>query len=357
MIPSIRTAAALLCLLANAPGARADDEPLTPSRSGTDRQRGVSWVAGPQPVTRAEVEPLLGHNVDWIVQTPFGWQDHINSPVVHRGTGERVWWGERDEGLRITTELARELGIRTLLKPHIWLIDRSDGKWRSDIRMESEKDWQQWFASYREFILHYARFAEEHAIEALAIGTELHQSTVGREQDWRRLIAEIRNVYSGDLTYAANWWQEYEQIAFWDALDFIGIQAYFPLTDRDSPTLEQLTAGWAQHLAPIEAVQKRFDKPVLFTEIGYKGTPGTAIRPWEWPQRRPDDTVEVDLETQARCYEAFFRTFWHRPWFAGAYFWKWYPSLTSHRRPPPAIDFTPQGKPAEEVMTRWYGHP
>ena len=72
-------------------------------------------------------------------------------------------------------------------------------------------------------------------------------------------------------------------------------------------------------------------------------------------QDRPDPTV--DFETQALCYEAFFRTFWHQPWFAGSYFWKWYPSLTSSRHTPPAIDFTPQGKPAEGVMTRWYGHP
>ena len=109
------------------------------------------------------------------------------------------------------------------------------------------------------------------AIEALAIGTELHRTTVERDADWRRLIAKIRTIYSGDLTYAANWWREYEEIRFWDVLDFIGIQAYFPLTDSESPTLEQLTEGWAQHLAPIEAIQKRFGKPVLFTEIGYKG--------------------------------------------------------------------------------------
>ena len=351
MTPLKRTAAVLLLALTAGAGTEGGE-----GRAGDAKQRGVSWVAGHEPVTREHLESLLSRNVDWIVQTPFGWQDTIETPEVHLITGGRVFWGERDEGLVTTTTLAREFGIRTLLKPHLWLRDRSDGKWRSDIRMRSEEDWLRWFESYSRFILHYARLAQEQGIEALAIGTELHGSSVEREQDWRRLIAAVREVYTGDLTYAANWWREYEEIRFWDALDFIGIQAYFPLTDNERPTLEQLTRGWQEHIGPIEAVQKRFDKPVIFTEIGYKGTPGTAIRPWEWPQQRPDDSVEVDLETQARCYEAFFRTFWHRPWFAGSYFWKWYPSLDSTRRPP-ATDFTPQGKPAADVMTRWYGQP
>ena len=343
------TAALLLAVLVSPTAGRGDEPPKVLAK-----QRGVSWVAGPQPVTAEHLAPLAEHHVNWIVQTPFGWQDQFDTPEVRLITSDRVWWGERDEGLAMTTALARELGIRTLLKPHLWMRNHGVGKWRSDIRMESEADWDKWFASYRRFILHYARLAEEQGIEALAVGTELHGTSVEREQDWRDLIAAVREVYSGDLTYAANWWREYEQIRFWDALDFIGIQAYFPLTDSERPTLEQLTRGWREHLGPIEAVQNRFDKPVIFTEIGYKGTAGTAIRPWEWPQRRSDDSVEIDLETQARCYEAFFRTFWHRPWFAGSYFWKWYPSVNSTRRPPPAIDFTPQGKPAAEVMTRWY---
>jgi hypothetical protein len=353
MIAGNRLTAALLLAMLVSPTPGCGDEPPMPAA----KQRGVSWVAGPEVVTAEHLEPLSERHVNWIVQTPFGWQDQVDTPEVHLITSDRVWWGERDEGLAKTTALARKLGIRTLLKPHLWMRNHGEGLWRSDIEMDSEANWSKWFESYGRFILHYARFAEEHGIEALAIGTELHKTTVGREQDWRRLIAAIREVYSGDLTYAANWWREYEEIRFWDALDFIGIQAYFPLTDSERPTLEQLIRGWQEHVGSIEAVQKRFDKPIVFTEIGYKGTPGTAIRPWEWLQRHPDASVEVDLETQALCYEAFFRTFWHRPWFAGSYFWKWYPSVTSTRRPPPAIDFTPQGKPAEQVMTRWYGQP
>ena len=94
-------------------------------------------------------------------------------------------WGERDAGLEITTRLARQLGIKTLLKPHIWMRPSSTGKWRSDIEMGSEEDWQSWFKDYRKFILHYAKFAQKNGIEALCIGTELHQTVVKREKEWR----------------------------------------------------------------------------------------------------------------------------------------------------------------------------
>ncbi len=321
-----------------------------------EKQRGVSWVGGREPVSLEQLRPLSDAHVNWIVQTPFGWQQRYDTPGLQLATEGRILWGERDEGLRTTHRLAQSLGIHTLLKPHIWLRDRSGGKWRTDIRMNSEEDWKRWFADYRTFILHYARLAEAEGMGALAVGTELHRTTVEREQDWRRLIAEIRKVYGGSLTYAANWWQEYEEIRFWDALDFIGIQAYFPLTDKQNPSLESLRQGWEQHLQRIEAVSRRYGKPVVFTEIGYKSTPDSAIKPWEWPQKStvPLRPAPVDHAVQARCYEAFFQAAWDKPWFLGSYFWKWYPERVGGRDPD-NIDFTPQGKPAEKILSRWYG--
>jgi hypothetical protein len=78
--------------------------------------------------------------------------------------------------------------------------------------------------------------------------------------------------------------------------------------------------------------------------------PGTTAEPWRWPERPRGESSPLGLEAQERAYEAFFRAFWHRPWVAGAYFWKWYPD-------PPAgapVDYSPQGKPAERVLARWY---
>ena len=315
------------------------------------KHTGVSLAAGPEVVTQADLNPLAEHHVGWIVQTPFGWQPAADVPVVNLKADGRVYWGERDVGLETTARLARELGIKTLLKPHLWV---SHGASRLDVGMTSEADWLRWFESYGEFILHYARLAERLGIEALCVGTELQRTAIERPDDWRRLIARVRQVYGGELTYAANWWKSFEEIVFWDDLDYIGIQAYFPLSDAPSPTVDEMTDGWESHLPAIEAVQRRFQKPVLFTEIGYKGARGGAAKPWEWPQRVED--LVPDLEFQARAYEAFFRTFWHREWFAGAYFWKWHPfRVEGPLGDRFKVGFTPQGKPAATVMARWYG--
>ncbi len=317
------------------------------------KHRGVSWVAGPKQVSPQDFQPLVKNHVNWIIQTPFGWQTDYNSPNVRLITDGGVFWGETDVGLKVTTQHAKRFGIRTLLKPHIWLRNSSNGKWRGEIEMNSEQDWQSWFASYRTFIFHYARFAERNDIEALAVGTELRTTAVKREQDWRDIIEEIRKVYSGKLTYSANWYGEFEEIPFWDALDYIGIQGYFPLTDKEHPTVDELKAGWQPHLQTIEGISRRHNKPVIFTEIGYRSAADAAIRPWEWPRRRREQATEADLQTQANCYEAFFQTFWQKDWCMGAFFWKWFPKLRSdsdYR----GKGFTPQNKPAEQVMANWF---
>lgn len=327
-----------------------------------EKHRGVSWEAKGG-ITEAALAPLESIHANWIVQTPFGWQETHDSPTVELAL-EGVLWGELDVGLEKTARWARELGIKTLLKPHIWLT-RGQGKWRSDIAMSSEEDWQAWFESYRAFILHYARLAERTGMEGLVVGTELHQTVRTKPEEWRRVIREVREVYSGPLTYAANWYQEYQDVRFWNALDSVGIQAYFPLTTDDSKTsLEELKAGWAAHKVAIAEVQQRTAKPILFTEIGYKSTPGAAREPWRWLTRYERRTAPVDFGIQERAYVAFFETFWHEPWFAGAYFWKWSPPLDPNDKrfvlvptegPVGNPDFSPQGKPAQAVLEEWYG--
>ena len=183
---------------------------------------------------------------------------------------KRVMWGESGEGIAKTTEIARKHGIKSMLKPHIWLR-RSNGFWRSDIAMKSEKEWKTWFSNYTDAILTFARIAEENKMEALCIGTEL-RATVHRTSEWRHLIKSVRKVYSGQLTYAANWYKEFEEITFWDELDFIGIQAYFPLSDKKDPTVDDIINGWKSHIPAMKAIYKKFDKPIIFTELGYKNS-------------------------------------------------------------------------------------
>jgi len=316
------------------------------------KMRGVSWVAGDS-VTEEQILNLKQHQIEWISQTPFGWQTAFNLPDIRMNTqSARAYWGESDAGIIHTTLLAKKYNIKTLLKPHLWLRDQS-GKWLGDIQMTNAAQWDQWFRNYRSFILHYAQLAEKEKIEALCIGTELHQAAVTQEKAWRELIRDIRKVYSGQLTYAANWYLEYEQIKFWDALDFIGVQAYFPLTKNKNPTLKELKAGWAKPISNINKIARKYKKPVVFTEAGYKSTTDAAIEPWAWPQRGGIPAGTESYETQVTCYEALFQSVWHQPWFSGMFIWKWYPRLRGNGRE--TGDFTPQNKPAEKILAEWYG--
>ena len=86
---------------------------------------------------------------------------------------------------------ARALGIKTLLKPHLWV---RHGAWPGDIAMGTGDAWKAWFASYEAFILHYARLAEANGFEALAVGTEMAKASA-RTEDWKRIIARVREVY------------------------------------------------------------------------------------------------------------------------------------------------------------------
>lgn len=307
----------------------------------SEKQKGVCWVAGREVVTDKQITTLVSNNVNWISQTPFGWMrdPNVSSINFQTQTG-KIWWGESDEGITKTTELAKKQGIKTMLKPHLWVRQG----WPGDVTMKSDTAWQRWFSNYEKFILHYAQLAQKNGIEIFCVGTELQQTTK-REAEWRRLIANVRKVYKGKLIYAANFHEEYEHIRFWDALDYIGVQAYFPLAKNQNASLNELVKNWEAPLLAIEKVQKRFNRQVIFTEIGYRSDVDAAIEPWRWPQESAE--VKISNEAQANCYEAFFKAVWNKNWMTGTYFWKWYPHGPQRMA---AYDFTPQGKPAEKVM-------
>lgn len=308
----------------------------------SEKWKGVCWVGSRSPLVGGELGALKETGANALSQTPFGWQSDKNAPEIHwQAAHEKMWWGESAEGIRATVDSSARHNIMNMLKPHLWVRD----SWPGEIEMNNEADWKRWFTDYTHFILDYARMAEAHFIPMLCIGTELER-TSHREEEWRNIIHRIRKVYSGKLVYAANF-TEFEKVKFWDELDYIGVQAYFPLSSKENPTLKDLKSGWNKSLTKIDQVVKTFHKPVIFTEIGYCNTVDAAKEPWVWPNERKEVALSEDV--QALCYEAFFETAWKRSWMAGVFFWKWYPD-GRHRNP----DFTPQGKKAEQIMTAYF---
>ena len=316
-------------------------------------QKGVTYthLPGPQRDFSSRASQTSLHylksriRAEWIALNPMGYQQTYNDPNVYLEDNPS------DGHLRQAIIEARQLGLGVMLKPHIWLQDRSREEWRGAIGMDSADGWQRWFASYQRFIMHYARLAAATQVDQFCVGTELARATREHPDAWRRLIDRIRSVYPGPLVYAANWWEEYQHIAFWDALDYIGVNAFFPLSQTARPSPAQLRRNARDLAQSLAAIAWRANRPLIFTEVGFKSALGTSVQPWTWTRQYQ----AVDLEAQARCYQAILATFWEQPWFYGMYWWRWYSD--PRRGGSQDSDFTPQNKPAEKILSQWYSRP
>ncbi len=317
-----------------------------------DRIDGVCLVAPPEPISPEDMLPIQELGAGWVAVVPYAFSYGSGNPKINYDTS-RQWWGERKEGVITTIQYAHDAGLKVMLKPHVWV--RGEG-WPGDFTLDTEEKWKQWEQSYTEYLQTIAQVADSMNVALLCIGTEYRQAVVQRPDFWPRLIRDIRQQYDGPLTYAANW-DNIEQVKFWDELDYIGIDAYWPLCERETPTVETLTEGWRKPLAQIEAVQQRYDKPVLFTEYGYESRDYTAGGHWNAFGDDASDTdatePAVNLEAQRLAYQVLYDTFWEQPWFAGGFLWKWFPNHADAGGPQ-HTSYTPQNKPATEVIRSVY---
>lgn len=310
----------------------------------TKKINGVSFVASREEVAQSHVDAVLKVHANHAAVMPFGFIRDVTIPEIIHNT-ERQWFGETKRGAKQYIEILQKNGIETMLKPQIWI---SRGVFTGTLKMSSEEQWQQLEASYSDFILTYARLAEETKVPIFCIGTELEQFVINRPEYWKKLIQEIKATYKGKLTYAANW-DEYPRINFWKDLDYIGIDAYFPLSDKKTPSVEQLKKGWQPWKAKIKALSKAKNRQVIFTEFGYRSIDFTGKKPWLVDRNEQN----VNLEGQVNAKKAIFDEFWTEDWFAGGYVWKWF---INHENSGGEQDnrFTPQNKPAQKIISDVY---
>ena len=251
---------------------------------------------------------------------------------------------ENDGAVAHAARYAQSLGFTVMLKPQIWIR----GSWPGDLDMQSDEEWDMFFEYYERWISHYALLAELFDIDIFCIGTELTQATLQHEDRWIDLANRIRSVYSGKLVYASNWGQEFENLKFWDAFDYMGLNSYYPLTENENPTEQELREGARRVVERIHSVQKQFNKPLLFTEIGFPSTEKPWMYPWEENRQDPPN-----MDHQALCYKIMIEALDSKEWISGIYWWKW-PSFLERGGGNSRDRFTPNGKPAEHVIADWY---
>jgi len=305
---------------------------------------GVSFVASQDAVIQENVDPIIDLNANHASVMPFGFIQDLNHPIVKYNTS-RQWFGETVDGARQYIDLLHQNNIQVMLKPQIWV-------WRGEftglIEMKTEEDWKQFEKSYSKFILDFAELAEETNCELFCIGTELELFVKNRPEFWDRLIAEIRTVYSGKITYAANW-DEYKRTQFWKSLDYIGVDAYFPISENRTPTYEESLDKWEHWKEELKRISDLKQKKILFTEYGYRSVDYGGKKPWMSER----SMSRVNLIAQSNMYKALYDSVWNEEWFAGGYIWKWfidYSKVGGYDNPM----FTPQNKPVEKMISDYY---
>ncbi|WP_139892406.1 1,4-beta-xylanase [Bacillus sp. D386] len=272
--------------------------------------------------------------IDHVVLTVVAEQDRPQSTVIN--------WREHpnvvsDEEIIEMVHFAQSLGLKVILKP---MVNVSDGTWRAQINffdtdVPCEPKWSEWFASYNEFILHYAKLAEETKCSMFVVGCEMVNAD-RREKEWRDLINEVRKLYSGLVTYNCDKYQE-DILKWWDAVDVISSSGYYPI-DK-----------WEQELDRIESVVKKHTKPFFFCEAGCPSWEGGDLLPNDWTLRG-----KADVNVQKEWYEKMFSTTVKRDWVKGFALWDWKAHLYPIEKADSDQDYAVYGKPAEKVIYRYY---
>jgi len=321
------------------------------SPSGGQRtfQKGVAYTGygatsydGVRPLL--SLEHLAETKATWISLLATAYQDTIHTTAItFTGSGTPT-----DASLERVIQKAHALGLKVMLKPHVDLANDPQ-HYRGEIGPAfTAADWTAWFASYRPFILHYAALAARTGCEMFSVGCELGTTAVHADE-WRRILSEVRAVYSGPLTYADNQVEsDPNAVTWWDAVDYIGQDAYPTLTQVVHPTVDNLAAGWGPFRQKLQALSQKWGKPLILTEIGARSVLGGAQNPWDWQRQGP-----VDLSVQENFYEAALRACSGQSWLAGMYWWQWGPDPDEGGTAD--TGYTPHGKPAEPVLRTWYG--
>lgn len=305
-----------------------------------EKINGISFVASRKEAHQGNVDPVKEINANHAAVMPFGFIRNLETPEIIHNT-ERQWFGETREGAKQYIELLHKNGIQVMMKPQIWIWR---GEFTGYLKMNSEENWVKLEESYRSFILTYAKLASELDVALFCIGTELEQFIVHRPEYWFQLISEIKEIYKGKLTYAANW-DEYKRVPFWTQLDYIGVDAYFPVSESKTPTVEEAKAGWQRWKTELRGVSEKARKPILFTEYGYRSVDYAGKEPWKSDR----SMTGVNLSAQENLIQALFEETWDESWMAGGYIWKWF---IEHSNVGGSENsrFTPQNKPAEALI-------
>lgn len=328
--------------------------------AGNDAIRGITigpienayhpGVGYGSPAYARTLDECVRMGATWVAITPFGRVGDLKGRGIDPSF--EIPFTQNRENVKRAIEMAHGRGLRVMLVPHLWV---ESGEWRAQIDPGTDAGWEAWAKSYSSFVRGWAEVAEATKVDMLSAGVELRSwVTTPRAPSFVTILHELRAIYKGPITYSGNW-DDVENTVILGELDVIGINAFYPLADKDGASFETLLEGGKRVRDRVRNLADAWQKPVMFTEIGYTTRPDPAIRPWEWPDSMKN--VRVDERAQAEAYRALIAPLLDEPRFMGFFVWRLYadPDDVSQEA---EWGFSPRGKAAELVMrdafTAWW---
>ena len=306
---------------------------------------GVNFVSPNAKNNFSNFNSLQRIEANWAAFNPYAFSRPKEPSVTFNY--QQSWWGEQSDGIESMIKQAQAENLKIMIKPHVWVMGEG---WCGQFDLKTEKEWKEWEKDYARYILTYAKIAEKNKVEMLCIGTEYKIAATKRELFWRGLIKAIRKIYNGKITYAANW-DNYTNIKFWDELDYIGVDAYFPLSQTKNANIKELNQQWGKVKEELKVFSEQHKKKIIFTEFGYKSIHHTAWNQWEIENIKPSENINI--KAQENAYLALFNNVWNQTWFGGGFLWKWFPNDAKSGGLNNS-DYTPQHKPVEEIIKKYY---
>lgn len=257
-----------------------------------------------------------------------------------------------EQSLLRTFRQARARGLRMMFFPTINLRDEADNAdwWRGNI---APADWPRWWRNYTNFNVQLATLAQEGGVEWFSVGTEM-ASTHRFEPQWRNLVAEVKQVFKGKVTYSVNF-DAHDSFGFGDCLDVIGMNTYDPIDKHaEYPSPEAIRDAWWWIVYKARTLKVRFGKPVMITEVGYPSVAHAHVGPWDFRTEKP-----ADLDLQNTLTSGALKVL--RNWSDGeaVFYYLYGENLQKGVLPGGAGDrtYAPWSKPVEKTLKTYFGEP
>ncbi|MGW2813885.1 glycoside hydrolase family 113 [Streptomyces sp. NPDC001415] len=212
--------------------------------------------------------------------------------------------------LETVVKVFHDAGLRTTLRP--LMDEKSLGKmpnWRGSIK---PSDRNAWFASYKTFLAPFLDMAQKNKVTSFTLGSELN--SLEGDPRWKGVADAAEKRYSGEIGYDANY-DNYTAGRINMPVEQLGVDAYFPVKEPDTASVNQLVNGWNTWL---DKKSTGLLPKIVISEAGIAAMTGAYHAPGDFYVKRA-----LNTEVQANWYTAVCRVVQERK-MKGVYWWSLY---------------------------------